>query len=108
MGPRDRAILDTQQTMRMASAAAGMTWWEPPPPPPRYDGSLDDWDVDEWTPPEPSHAQKLARIREVCATMGISLSVVLHGGEGRATIKFEVGNESISTELDRWDGETRL
>lgn len=107
LGPRDRAILDTQQTMRMASAAAGMTWWEPPPPPPRYDGSLDDWDVDEWTPPAPSEAQKLARIREVCASMGISLSVVLDG-EGRAEINFEVGNESISVELDMWDGETRL
>lgn len=104
MGPRDRAILDTQQAMRMASAAAGMTWWEPPPPPPRYDGSLDDWDVDEW---KPSEAQKLQQIRDLLAANGISLSIVLDGN-GRAEIHFRVGNESINAELDTWYGETRL
>jgi hypothetical protein len=51
--------------------------WQPPwkAPPPPYDGSLDDWDVDHFTPPPPPAPKPRDRIEAILARFGITIDV---------------------------------
>lgn len=53
-------------------------FWQPPwkaPPPPPYDGSLDDWDVDHFTPPPPPQPTPQARIEAILRLFGIKIDM---------------------------------
>lgn len=63
-------------TLAIAKALSLTPHWKPPqprrdpPPPARYDGSIDDWDVDDFTPPPPPTPSPRRRIEAILARFG--------------------------------------
>lgn len=88
------------------AAAELQTWWHVIPTPmrvydlktPRYDGSLDDWDVDHFTPPRPTVT---SQIRAKLKALGIEfecgsyeeVSVTFHFPDGVTLVTEDWGNE---------------
>lgn len=75
--------------------------WKPSPPPPaRYDGSIDDWDVDDFTPPPPPTPSPRRRIEAILARLGVTIDMYAYEEIG---VDFEFEGETIH--CDNWQGE---